>query len=261
MPEIPKECTILVVGGPKRNYLQPAVDAIKAYVEGGGHALIMLDPPLKFGSQVDENSALTAVLDSWGAKLNKDLVLDLSGVGQIFGLGPQFPIVTDYQDHAIVRQMKDLATGFPITRSLEAANGTNTQVSPLISTSDDAVTTEDLSNAKISVAGAKKGARTLAVAGQFNATGDAPKGRFVVVGTSRWIGNNFLAFNGNRDLYMNILNWLSSDEDLIAIRPKDPEDRRLNMNAQQVTMLFYGSVVGLPLLMALAGFSVWWRRR
>jgi len=260
-PEIPKTCTVLVVGGPKRNYLQAAVDAIKVYVEGGGHAIIMLDPPLKFGAQVDENAALVAVLDSWGAKLNKDVVLDLSGVGQVFGLGPQFPIVTDYKDHPIVRQMKDLATGFPITRSMEAANGASTQVSPLLATSDAAVSTEDLSSAKISVAGAKKGARILAVAGQFNGTGDAPKGRFVVVGTSRWIGNGFLTFNGNRDLYMNMLNWLSSDEDLIAIRPKNPEDRRLNMNARQVAFLFYGSVVGLPLLMALAGFSVWWRRR
>jgi hypothetical protein len=26
-------------------------------------------------------------------------------------------------------------------------------------------------------------------------------------------------------------------------------------------MLFYGSVIGMPLLMALAGVSVWWRRR
>ena len=261
MPQIPKECTVLVVGGPKRAYLQPAVDAVKAYVEGGGHALIMLDPPLKFGSEIDDNSAFVALLDSWGAKLNKDLVLDMSGVGQVFGAGPELPLVTEYQDHPIVRQMRGMATGFPLVRSMEAANGANTQVNPLLSTTDAALSTDNLSAAKITVQGAKKGARTLAVAGQFTGTGDAPKGRFVVVGTSRWISNAVLGFNGNRDLYMNMLNWLSSDEDLIAIRPKDPEDRRLNMNAQQVTLLFYGSVVGLPLLMALAGFSVWWRRR
>jgi ABC-type uncharacterized transport system involved in gliding motility auxiliary subunit len=60
---------------------------------------------------------------------------------------------------------------------------------------------------------------------------------------------------------MNIINWLSSDEDLIAIRPKNPEDRRLNMNARQVTLMFWTSVVGLPLLLLAAGVSVWWRRR
>ena len=43
--EIPKDCTIVVVAGPKRDYIQPEVDALKNYVEGGGHALFMLDPP------------------------------------------------------------------------------------------------------------------------------------------------------------------------------------------------------------------------
>ena len=98
----------------------------------------------------------------------------------------------------------------------------------------------------------------LAAAGEFKA---APKGRIIVVGTSRWIANQFLGVTGNRDLFLNMLNWLSADEDLISIRPKDPEDRRLNMNARQVSMMFWGSVVFIPLLMLVAGFSVWWKRR
>jgi ABC-type uncharacterized transport system involved in gliding motility auxiliary subunit len=60
---------------------------------------------------------------------------------------------------------------------------------------------------------------------------------------------------------MNMLNWLSSDEDLISIRPKDPEDRRLNMNARQTSMLFYESVVLLPLAIIIVGVGVWWKRR
>ena len=47
--EIPADCTVVVVGGPKSDYLQPAVDAIKKYVEEGGRALFLLDPPLKIG--------------------------------------------------------------------------------------------------------------------------------------------------------------------------------------------------------------------
>jgi ABC-type uncharacterized transport system involved in gliding motility auxiliary subunit len=260
-PEIPLDCTILVVAGPKRNYLQPAVDAIKAYVENGGRALILLDPPLKFSSEIDENPGLVAVLDSWGVKMDKNLVLDLSGVGQLFGLGPQFPIVTKYDDHAIVREMKDLPTGFPIARSLEVAKGDKTTVSALFSTTDDSVATEDLKNPQVNVKAAKPGARVLAAAGTYTTGKESGNGRFVVVGTSRWIGNGFLTFNGNRDLYMNMLNWLSSDEDLISIRPKDPEDRRLNMNPRQAAMLFWGSVVVLPLAIIMAGVGVWWKRR
>jgi ABC-type uncharacterized transport system involved in gliding motility auxiliary subunit len=260
-PEIPTDCTILVVAGPKRNYLQPAVDAIKSYVENGGRALILLDPPLKFKSEIDENPGLVAVLDSWGVKMHNDLVLDLSGVGQLFNLGPEFPIVTKYGDHAIVREMKELPTGFPITRSLEVTKGDKTMVSPLFSTTDDAVATEDLKNPRVDVKSAKPGARVLAAAGTYTTGKENGNGRFVVVGTSRWISNGFLAFNGNRDLYMNMLNWLSSDEDLISIRPKDPEDRRLNMNPRQAAMLFWGSVVMIPLAIIFAGVGVWWRRR
>jgi ABC-type uncharacterized transport system involved in gliding motility auxiliary subunit len=261
-PEIPLDCTILVVAGPKRNYLQPAVDAIKMYVENGGRALIMLDPPLQMQkSDIDENAEFLAVLDSWGVKMHKDLVLDLSGVGQLFGLGPQFPIVTKYENHQIVNEMKDSATGFPIVRSLEVAKGDKTTVSPLFSTTEDAVATEDLKNPRVDVKSAKPGARILAAAGSYTTGKENGEGRFVVVGTSGWISNGFLTFNGNRDLYMNMLNWLSSDPDLISIRPKDPEDRRLNMNPRQANMLFWGSVVMIPLAIIVAGVGVWWKRR
>jgi ABC-type uncharacterized transport system involved in gliding motility auxiliary subunit len=62
-------------------------------------------------------------------------------------------------------------------------------------------------------------------------------------------------------LFLNIYNWLSSDEDLISIRPKEPADRRLNMNARQVSMVFYAAVILIPLFIILAGVSVWWKRR
>ena len=268
VPTIPKDCTVLVVGGPKRDYLQPAVDALKSYVEGGGHAMVLLNPPLKFGASVDDNAALDALLASWGVKTNQDLVLDLSGVGQLFGMGPELPVVTEFEDHPVVRALKGMATAFPLTRSLSEGTSDKATVKPLLKTSGDAVATTDMKSPEVKVDQSKKGSRTLAVAGEINTAaaaqpGDqtASKGRFVVVGTSRWIANGFLSFNGNRDLFMNMVNWLSSDEDLIAIRPKDPEDRRLNMNSSQVTLMFWTSVIGIPALMLMAGIGVWLRRR
>jgi ABC-type uncharacterized transport system involved in gliding motility auxiliary subunit len=260
--EIPKDCTIVTVAGPKHDLIQPEVDALKNYVEGGGHAVFMLDPPLKFAQDtVDDNDALLAVLASWGVTVDKDLVLDTSGVGQIFGLGPEFPLVTSYESHAIVSTMKETPTGFPIARSLQVKSGDHTTVEKLFSTTDNSFATTNLASAEIKEsAGDKKGPLVLGAAGTYNGLGDA-KGRFVVIGSSNWCSNSFLRFNGNRDLLMNIYNWLSSDEDLISIRPKEPEDRRLNMNKRQVDMVFYSTVILLPLLIILAGVSVWWKRR
>ena len=63
-----------------------------------------------------------------------------------------------------------------------------------------------------------------------------------MIGSSRWIDNSFLRFNGNRDLFLNVLNWLSSDEDLISIRPKEPEDRRLTLSARlKCCAVFYSA--------------------
>jgi ABC-type uncharacterized transport system involved in gliding motility auxiliary subunit len=75
------------------------------------------------------------------------------------------------------------------------------------------------------------------------------------------VANNILRFNGNRDMFLNMMNWLSSDEDLISIRPKEPEDRRLNMTRRQMSNIFFSSVIGIPLLVIAAGLIVWWRRR
>jgi ABC-type uncharacterized transport system involved in gliding motility auxiliary subunit len=260
--EIPKECTIVTVAGPKRDYIQPEVDALKAYVENGGHAVFMLDPPLKFAKEdIDDNAALIGVLAGWGVTVDKDLVLDTSGVGQIFGLGPEFPLVTSYESHAIVSTMKETPTGFPIARSLEVKNGDHTTVEKLFSTTENSFATVNLASAEIKQsANDKKGPLVLGAAGTYNGSGDA-KGRFVVIGSSNWCSNSFLRFNGNRDLFLNIYNWESSDEDLISIRPKEPTDRRLNMNSAQVRMVFYITLVLIPLFIILAGVSVWWKRR
>jgi len=83
----------------------------------------------------------------------------------------------------------------------------------------------------------------------------------VVVGSSGWVSNSILRFNGNRDLAMNMFNWLSSDEDLISIRPKEPEDRRLSLTVRQMRLILYTCLIFMPLAVIGAGISVWWRRR
>ncbi len=261
--EIPQTCTVLVVGGPKRDYIQPEVTAIKNYVENGGRALIMVDPPLNFAKeQVDDNKPLIDVLASWGVTPDKDLVLDTSGIGQLFGLGPEFPLVTSYESHAIVREMKETPTGFPIARSLEIGKGDKISVEKLFSTTENSFATMNLASPEIKPSkNDKKGPLVLGAAGTYNSGKENGNGRFVVVGSSRWCSNGFLRFNGNRDLFMNMMNWLSSDEDLISIRPKEPADNRLNMTSRQMSMVFYESVVFIPLLVVAAGLGVWWKRR
>ena len=262
--EIPADCTVLVVAGPSGDYLQPQVDAIKKYVEGGGRALLLLDPPLKMGrSEIADNDALAGVLQSWGVTPDKNLILDLNPIGQVVGIGPQVALVTTYDSHAIVNEMKGTATGFPLSRSIEVKNGDKTTVTKLFDSSATSLATEKLNSPNIDPRDPKnkKGPLTLAAAGTYNTGKENSQGRFVVVGCSEWLANSFIGFNGNRDLALNTMNWLSSDEDLISIRPKDRDDRRITMTEAQMNWVRLTSQFVFPLAVVIAGVTVWWRRR
>jgi ABC-type uncharacterized transport system involved in gliding motility auxiliary subunit len=262
--EVPADCTVVVIGGPTGDYQQPEVDALKKFVEAGGRALIMLDPPLKIGrSEISDNDALTALLASWGVTLQKDLILDLNPIGQLAGLGPQVALVTTYATQPIVSEMKGTATGFPLARSMDVKNEGKSSVEKMFSSSDSSLATTKLNSPDIDPNDPKnkKGPLTIAAAGSYNTGKENSQGRFVVIGSSAWAANSFLNFNGNKDLALNTMNWLSSDEDLISIRPKPPEDRRVTMTRSQMNVVRITSQFVLPLIVIFAGVSVWWRRR
>jgi ABC-type uncharacterized transport system involved in gliding motility auxiliary subunit len=262
--EVPGDCTVLVVGGPSGEYPQPEIDAIKKYVEDGGRALLLLDPPLKMGrSEISDNDALAGLLQSWGITVDKDLILDLNPLGQLVGVGPEVALVSSYDFHPIVNEMKGTATGFPLSRSLDVKSAGKAKVEKLFGTSESSLATTNLSSPKVDPSDPKnkKGPLTLAAAGTYDTGKQNSQGRFVVVGSSSWAANSFIRFNGNRDLALNAVNWLSSDEDLISIRPKEPEDRRITMTGAQFSWVRIVSQFLLPLAVILTGVSVWWRRR
>jgi ABC-type uncharacterized transport system involved in gliding motility auxiliary subunit len=261
--EVPKSCTVLVVAGPKNDYPAPIVNALKSYVEGGGRALFLLDTPLRLGGPEppSENDDLLKLLADWGVTANKDLALDLSGVGQLLGLGPEVPFIMVYEPHAITQPLTRVPTAYPISRTLESESGGKSTLSNLVNTTDASVATTSISaRGAVDPTKGKKGPLTLAVAGTLSSS---PQGRFVVVGTSSAAQNNIVGSRslGNRDLMVNIVNWLSSDEDLISIRPKAPDDRPLNMTSRRLNATFWLSVVVFPLAVIGFGLITWWRRR
>jgi ABC-type uncharacterized transport system involved in gliding motility auxiliary subunit len=262
--QVPADCTTVVIAGPTHDYQQPEVDAIKNFVEGGGRAFFMLDPPIQFGSSaIATNDALTNVLESWGVTLDKNMILDMNPVGQLAGLGPQVVLVTTYASQPIVSDMRGSAVGIPLSRSVEIKDTGKTSVQKLFDSSGSSLATSNLSSAEVSVADPqnRKGPFTIAAAGTYNTGKPNSEGRFVVIGSSSWAANRFLAFNGNGDLALNAVNWLSSDEDLISIRPKPPEDRRITMTRAQLILVRTVSQFVLPLIVVIAGTMVWWKRR
>ncbi len=281
-PQIPGDCTLLIIAGPSKDYEQPEIEILRNYVEQGGRVVFLLD--------YQKSPRLVELLGSWGVRVNNDVVVDLTGIGQLFGGGPLTPLVAQYETHPITAVMGNVATFFPMTRSVEPGESVaGWLVSKLFSTTAGSFATQDLKieNRELRRNADKETEGPISVG--VAATHEVPEGaaaekpaegetseppaegsaaqpekkqaRIVVLGTSLFARNNFLGRGGNLDLFLNILNWLSSDEDLISIRPKDPENTPLDISQSQMTRLFLGIVVGLPLVIVLAGVRVWWRRR
>src|SRR5262249_45358943 len=159
--------------------------------------------------------------------------------GNMFGAGPEIPIILQYESSPITRPLARVPTAFPLTRSLDVKSPAKGSAEKLIATTEDSVAVDKIGpGGQIDPKQGKKGPVTIVAKGS---AGGSPSGRFIVTGTSGWAENRAMGSRtlGNRDLFMNMINWLTADEDLISIRPKAAEDRPLTLTTQKMNSVFW----------------------
>lgn len=276
---VPDDASIVVVAGPKNDFFAAEVDALRTYLNKQGKLLLALDPPDKPDAPPLTN--LVALAHDWGMDVDNDLVVDISGMGQLFGASEGMPVAANYPSHPVTERF-NVMTVYPLSRSVTPVNGgvNSHTAQPLVQTSDRSWAETNLkaifSNqpTKMDPAeGDKPGPVTIAAATSAAAPTpppdpskpepDAPKleTRVAVYGDSDFPSNAYLGFAGNRDLFMNTLGWLTQQENLISVRPKEPEDRRLTMTSSQQNFIVLFTLFGIPALVLATGVYSWWRRR
>ena len=268
---VPADADMVVIAGPKTDFLPGEIDMLKAYLAKGGKILAMLDPVIK--SDQPPPTGLISLFKDWGITVDDDVVLDTSQMGRLIGTDESVPIAANYPPHAITENFQ-LLTAYPLARSVTpiegGVNGHTAQ--KLVETSKSSWGETDIKGLAAGQPAKqddkdKPGPVSLAAAVSAVAAdapekdGKKPETRIVVFGDSEFAANGFLGMQGNRDLFLNTINWLAQQENLISIRPKDPEDRRITLTADQQTRIFYLTVLIVPGLILLAGVQAWWRRR
>lgn len=274
--KIPDDASMIVVAGPRTDYLPGEIDLLRGYIRRGGKVFLMLDPPDK------DSPALTnliAFAHEFGIDVGTNVVVDASGLGQLIGASEAVPIAMPAQGSMspITKDFQQM-TAYPLARSVTPVEGgvNGHTAQKLVESSARSWAETDLKSLfagqpiKPEVDKGDKmgpislGASVTIPAGEPAAPGAPPskdEGRLVVFGDSDFLSNAAINVMGNRDMGLNIDNWLAQQEDMIAIHPRDPADRRVTMTQDQMDYLRLFAEFILPGLLFAVAFRVWWKRR
>jgi ABC-type uncharacterized transport system involved in gliding motility auxiliary subunit/ABC-type transport system involved in multi-copper enzyme maturation permease subunit len=276
---IPEDAALLIVSGPRADYFPEEIALIEAYLQRGGHALFMIDPIVA--------PNLTEFLARYGVQLAEDVVYDPEN--RLFGGDALSPIVSLYNTSVPIVKDFHVNTIFTLARSAEPIDpmpnpaitaapfcrtglGSWARFSPTVQVPTSTLEFEGTK--------ARPGPISLAVAATINLdyTDDSKESkqaatekpgrmsRIVVYGDSDFASNARVALLGNKDLFLNTIQWLVGEEKLITQRPKDretmPQLSTVTLTARESRRLFWLAAVIEPLMvLAIGVFVSIYRRR
>jgi len=262
--QLPADATVIVSAGPRIDFLPTEVALLKEFLEEGGSLLILVDPLTEFG--------MGEFFADYGLALGRNVVIDASGIGQLFGLGAAAPLVSEFEEHPMTQELSGVMTFFPMAQNVTTSSSPlDYRTQKLLTTSPRSWAESQLEEGEAAFDEGRDtpgplhlaAVATLKVENLPDSDEEAPEGvsRLALIGDADFASNGYFDSASNGDLFLMAVGWLSEEADLLAIRPKDPENRRINVTLGQSRMIFWASVVLFPLATLVLGTTVWMRRR
>ena len=261
---LPANTSVLVIAAPANKYLAGEVSQLNAFLNSGGNLLWLADP--------GELQGLESLAISLGLQLQDGVIVDNNtDLRQTLNIQHAAIIpVTEYFPHIITRTIR-YNTLFPLARGISPLTSETTvnnwQAEALFNSygrswSETGGLTEEISFD--SSAGDIAGPVTIAVAlhraRNINDKQSVSQ-RIVVVGDSDFLADAYIGAGANLNLGLNIFNWLTGDDDLIAIEVSASPDTRLELNDIQLAIIGFGFFLIIPLLLLITGFRIWFKRK
>jgi len=260
---IPADTAVLVIAGPQIDYLSGEVEIIRNYVAQGGNLLWLHDP-----GRLYNLDALAADLQ---LRFIEGVIVDPST--QLVGItDPSFAVVSRYEQHPITRNFS-LRTLFPRASGIEF-NGQQWTATSFLQTIDRSWAESGLMQGVVEFDAAQDSPGPLTIGMSLtrsrpatdkttekNTSTSQAEQRVVVLGDGDFLSNAYLGNAGNQDLGYNIINWLSHDDNFIAIPARNAPDKELTMSETAWSVLGLFFLIILPLLLLASGVSIWLRRR
>jgi ABC-type uncharacterized transport system involved in gliding motility auxiliary subunit len=264
-PSIPNNTSVLVIAGPQVDYLPGEIKLVREYLDKGGDLLLLLDPGPLHG--------LAPLTEQLGINVQPGVVVDPTT--QLFGINdPRFAIVAEYPPHPVTRGFDRVAL-LPQASGLEFNKPEGWQGEAILETVARSWSETGPMSGELAMDKGKDVPGPLAVGIAMNrelSDTDAAKSeaanekakteqRVIVIGDGDFISNAFLGNGGNLDLGMNMLNWLSHDDALVAIPAKTTPDRTLDLSKPMQVIIGFGFLLLIPATLVGSGVVIWWKRR
>jgi ABC-type uncharacterized transport system involved in gliding motility auxiliary subunit len=248
---VPPSCDVVVIAGPKQSFFAQEAVLVHKYLDAGGKVLVEEDP--------ETDPKLGDMYGAWNIADGNNIVVDASGVGRLIGTGPETPLVLEYGESPITKSLAGGMTFFHLARTVSIADKSKTdpQAVELLKTSTRTFTIPKLEK-EVKFDPKTAGPLSLGVAAS-RMSGDQ-SARLVVIGDSDFAENQWINLQRNGDLFLNTIDWLAQDENLISIRPKSASSRRITLTEGQVALIRWIEQILLPGFVILLGITIWWKR-
>ena len=246
--EVPANAALLVIASPQVDLLAGEVQKIRAFLAAGGNLLWLIDPePLR---------GLGPIAEMLGLVLTPGVVVDPEAAR--INASPTLAVAALYGRHAITDGF-NLITVYPRARQIGTIEGEEWRARPLVEVAPRGCVKSGKPEAKCDSARDTPGPVTIAAAFE-RMRGDRQQ-RVVVFGNGSFLSNTFIGNGGNRNLGVNIVNWLAGDENLITIQPRTAVDTRIEIDQATLYLIAFAFLFVLPLVFVITGTVIWWRRR
>jgi ABC-type uncharacterized transport system involved in gliding motility auxiliary subunit len=260
---IPDNTSVLVIAGPQVNYLPGEVKLIEDYVSRGGNLLWLADPGGLHGME--------PLAEQLGITFEPGVIVDPTT--RLFSINnPAFAIVGDYGMNPVVDGF-NMVTIFPYAAGLALEAQDDWQGEEFLQTAARSWSESSMLAGEISfddgedVAGPLSLAvlltrqRRTPTADTGDEKNDNKEQRILVTGDGDFLSNAYIGNGGNLDLGMNMINWLSADDQLLSIPAKTAIDSSLNLSKAQSMVIGFGFLLVLPVLLLGSGLIIWLKRR
>ena len=251
---VPKDCSVLVVGGPQVEFKPEEVKAVKDYLDAGGDALVLLRVA---------GPSMEALLKDWGVKVGENVVLQIVDLGGQTGILRGLRIIA-FEPHDVTRGLSALA--FPLLRTVEPITPapTGIVVTPIIKTSADTVSKpigRGQNQISALTSSDPRGPFTVAALAE-KTTGDK-KGRIITIGNAEYASDMLAGdpSSSNRYLFTNAVNYLADEDALVDIPPKDDPPDQVFLTPEQRARTFFINLLLFPAACLFMAMFVWWKRR